>query len=183
MRSPFLYHPDLPLSDAELTACRLDGLLHEVGEGFMPADLPETAGMRAASLALLLRPQLAAAGPSAAWVHGAGDAAPLRHHARVAVRRRLRAPSTLRLRVHESVVAASELMLIGGIRITSPSETLLDLARGMGDEQAFLWLAALVRTHPGAARTAYAALQSRTRMPGKHAALAALDRAYEEVTR
>ncbi|WP_460784397.1 type IV toxin-antitoxin system AbiEi family antitoxin [Microbacterium tumbae] len=183
MRTAFVYHPGLPLSAAELTACRLDGLLHEVGDGYLPADIPESAAARAASLALLLRPELAAAGPSAAWIHGAGDAAPVRHHARPATRRRLRAPSTARLRVHETVVADGDLITIGGIGVVGPVETLIDLARGMAGSTSGAWLSALAQSRPGATEAALARLHARRRLPGKHAAVSALERAYEDVTR
>ncbi|MGW8483786.1 type IV toxin-antitoxin system AbiEi family antitoxin [Microbacterium sp. NPDC055903] len=184
MRRAFVYLPGSPLSGAELGSCRLDGLLVEVGDGYLPADLPETAPARAASIAGLLRPELAAAGPSAAWIHGAGDRPPGRHHARPAVSRRLRAPSSIRLNVHESAVEATELVDMGGIRVTTPIETAIDLARGMGGADAHAWLAALaVAIGPTLLLWAQERLSIRHRMPGKRAALTALERAYDEVTR
>ena len=80
MHPSLLYLPGAPLSLPELTAARIDGLLIEVGDGYMPPDIPEGPAARLASLAPILSPGYAASGPTAAWVHGVGDGPPRCHH-------------------------------------------------------------------------------------------------------
>ena len=55
MRTLFLHLPGDRLSRAELCAARLDGDVVEIGEAYAPADLVETAALRIASLAPLVR--------------------------------------------------------------------------------------------------------------------------------
>lgn len=127
----FFYVPGDRLSLAELCAARLDGDVVELGEGFTPADSIESDAWRAASIAtvLPLRDAFAFVGPSAAWIHGAGDAAPNRHHVRRIVDRRLRSQSTPRLTVHDTVLDNTHLTHISGIAVSHPGRTLFDLAR------------------------------------------------------
>lgn len=183
MRPELLHHRGGRLSVAELSALRLDGTLHEVGDAYMPSDLPETAAARALSLAPLLRAGLAASGPSAAWVHGAGDRPPPRHHARPFAGRRLRPPSDARLTVHESPVRQDDLVVIGGVRIVAVVETVVDLARTAHLPGVAPWLTALVSPHPRDAEQALNRLRTRVRMPGKRRAIRLLAEVYEDVTR
>ncbi|MBS1698095.1 MAG: SAM-dependent methyltransferase, partial [Actinobacteria bacterium] len=96
MHGPFLHLPGERLSLTELSAARLDGDVVELGEAYAPADLVETAVLRAASLAPLTHGIRGAAfaGMSAAWIHGAGDAPPEVHELQSATGRRLRASAS-----------------------------------------------------------------------------------------
>ena len=131
MRDVFLHHPGRRLSMSELSAARLDGDVVELGEGYAPADLVETAALRAASLAPLIGAITGAAfaGMSAAWIHGAGDAPPEVHEVQSATGRRLRAPAGRRLIVHDPVLETIDLQHLGGVPVTTPERTLIDLLR------------------------------------------------------
>lgn len=144
MASPFLYFPGRRLSQAELTAACLDGHLVALGEGFVPADLVETAPLRAASLTTLLGDAVAASHLSAAWVYGAVDDPPARHSGQRAVPQRLHHVIDRRLVYHDPRVGADDLRRVGGILVTTPARTAADLARTPGaahDDALRSWVA------------------------------------------
>jgi hypothetical protein len=167
------YRPGALLSQQELSAARLDGLLVEVGEGYMPADLPEDAGARAAALAPLISPGYAASGPTAAWVHGVGDAPPMRHHIQRAVDHRPRIQPRHNVVVHEGRVPSDDLMLIAQMPVTTPLRTLTDLVLTSGRYgECALWMRSMAAACPSLVPRVQALLAARSRMPGKRAALA-----------
>lgn len=131
MRGAFLHLPGDRLSLPELAAARLDGDVVELGEAYAPADLVETAALRAASLASLVAGLHGAAfaGMTAAWIHGAGDSPPDPHELQSATGRRLRAPTTRRIIVHDPVLDPSDVQHLGGLAVTTPERTLIDLLR------------------------------------------------------
>lgn len=129
MASPFLYFADERLSLAELSAARLDGHVVEVDAAYMPADAVETSAMRAASLAPLLRGLLALTHLSAAWVHGALSEPPVRHTVQRAVPHRIHGVIHRRLHYRDASLPDSDLLLIGGVLVTTPARTVADLAR------------------------------------------------------
>lgn len=176
MHPTLFYLPGVRLSQPELSSARLDGLLVEVGEGYMPADTPEGASARAAAIAPLLRTGLAASGPSAAWIHGAGDAAPARHHAHRASARRVRAPSGSRVVFHDGAVPEDDLMHIAGVAVTTPLRTMLDLVLGCTRHPEHEgWARALAEVWPPLVGEAVENLQSRRRVPGRRGAILLLD--------
>ncbi len=136
MSSPFLYHVGARLSLAELTAARLDGDVVELGEAYIPADAVETRALRAGSLGALLGDSLAATHLTAAWVHGALPDPPARHTVQRAVTRRLHRAPSRSLIYRDLAVDAADVELIGGVRVTSPLRTLIDLARVDDDDHA-----------------------------------------------
>ncbi|WP_295010640.1 type IV toxin-antitoxin system AbiEi family antitoxin [uncultured Microbacterium sp.] len=119
------------LSPAELSAARLDGHVVELGEAYVPADLVETAALRALSLATVLPRSegVAFAGMSAAWIHGAGDAPPRVHEIQSASGRRLRSAPVTRLIVHDVALGHHDVRRIGTVAVASPERTLIDLLR------------------------------------------------------
>ena len=131
MHAAFLHRPGETLSLPELAAARLDGDVVELGEAYAPADLVETPALRAASLAPLVEGMRGAAfaGMSAAWIHGAGDAPPELHELQSATGRRLRAPTTRRMLVHDPVLDTADVINLGGVAVTTPERTLIDLLR------------------------------------------------------
>lgn len=133
MASPFLYFVDDRLSLAELSAARLDGDVVELGDAYIPADAVETRGLRAGSLAGLLGDTLAATHLTAAWVHGALPEPPNVHTVQRAVARRIHRVPVRHLQYRDLAVDADDLELIGGVRVTSPLRTLVDLCR-VGDD-------------------------------------------------
>lgn len=167
------YRPGALLSQQELSAARLDGLIVEVGDGYMPADLPEDAGARAASLAPIVSPGYAASGPTAAWVHGIGDAPPSRHHIQRAVDHRPRVPPRQNVVVHEGQVPSDDLVLIARLPVTTPLRTLTDLVLAAGrNRDCATWMRSMAAAYPTLVPRVQTLLAARSRMPGKRSALA-----------
>ena len=177
MHPAFLYLPGTRLTLPELSAARLDGHVVELGEGYIPADLVEGAALRAAALAVFVAPGAAASGPTAAWIHGAGDAPPSPHHARRAVPRRIRPKPHQRLIFHDTPVPASDVVIVGGVAVTTPLRTMIDLALGVHRDPTLLpWVRALAAAMPGLAEDAIEGLRAMSRVPGSRAGLATLER-------
>lgn len=183
MHPALLYRSGSVLSDAELHAMRLDGLVFEVGDAYLPADVPETANIRLLSLASHVRDEHVVSGTTAAWVHGAGDKRPTRCHVRPHVARRLRAPAETEVVLHDGVVPPHEFQVLSGLRVLTVPATLVDLARAERDAEARMWLVALVAQDPTQVSPAIDLLRARERLPGKRRAIATLESGYEEVTR
>lgn len=176
MHPAFLYLPGERLTLPELSAARIDGHLVELGEGYVPADLVEGPGVRADAVATLISPGTAASGPTAAWIHGAGDAPPSPHHVRRTVDHRIRPRTHRRLVYHDTFVPAADLVRIGRIEVTTALRTMIDLALAVHRDPALLrWLRALAECAPGLAEEAKTALSSMTRVPGTRTGLAALE--------
>lgn len=173
MPSPFLYFAGERLSQAELSAARLDGHLVELGEGYIPADAVETRELRAGSLGGLLGETLAATHLSASWIHGAGNEPPPRHTVQRAVAHRLHHVIDRRLLYRDPRIDPADLIEVGGVWVTTPVRTLADLSRVSDDEHrtAARLLAGLL---PGLAAATAAWLSSRGALPHKRVALALL---------
>ncbi len=173
MPSPFLYFADERLSQAELSAARLDGHLVELGEAYIPADAVETRELRAGSLRGLLGDTLAATHLSAAWVHGALHDPPARHTVQRAVARRLHQVIGRRLLYRDLSVDPADLMSIGGVLVTVPVRTLADLSRIPDDAHTHA-ARLMADAAPGLAAQAIDWLQSHGALPNKRSALAFL---------
>ncbi|MFJ6547865.1 type IV toxin-antitoxin system AbiEi family antitoxin [Microbacterium sp. NPDC091676] len=177
MHPALLYLPGLRLSQPELCAARLDGHVVEIGDAYIPADLPESADVRASSIASLIQEGAAACGPSAAWIHGAGDRPPTVHHARRWVERRVRPRMDSRVVFHDTRLPRTDVQIIGGIAVSTPVRTLCDLATTLHrDPRVLPWMQALAQVHPAALDDAMEALRTRNRVPGSVSGLAALER-------
>ena len=179
MASPFLYDTDDRLSSAELSAARLDGHVVELGDAYIPADAVETAALRAESLRGVLGTTLAASHLTAAWVHGAGYEAPVRHTVQRAVERRIHAVLDARVKYRDSRVALDDLVLIGGVWVTSIPRTLADLARVDAADHRHA-LALLIGHTPTEVPHALEWLRAHRGVPGKRAAIDALRAAGQE---
>ncbi len=150
MPSPFLYFADERLSRAELAAARLDGVLVELGDGYIPADAVETRELRASSLRTLARGEIAFTHESAAWVHGFRLTPPARHRVQRAVGHRIPHVIDVRLRYSDLAIPDDDVALIGGVLVTTPARTCADLTREAvagehGDQRA---LRGLFDAHP-----------------------------------
>lgn len=177
MHPAFLYVPDHRLSLSELTAARIDGLLVEVGDVYVPADLVEGRDVRAAGVAALVRPGTAASGPTAAWIHGALDAAPTPHHLRRAVARRIRPPQSPRIAYHDTPLPGEDVESIGGVLVSTAARTLFDLAVGLHRDPTYLpWIRGLAHVSPDLVDVVTARVQDAQRLPGSRAALSVLKR-------
>jgi hypothetical protein len=174
MPSPFLYFAGDRLSPAELSAARLDGHLVELGDAYIPADAVETRALRAGSLAEILGVTLAATHLSAAWIHGGLHDPPARHTVQRAVSRRLHHVIGRRVVYRDLCVDPVDLLLIGGVRVTSATRTLADLAR-IPDEQHAKAARHLADAIPGLRAQAIGWLESHGALPNKRSALALLD--------
>ena len=144
-RLPIVLHPPT-LSAVELRAAELDGELFAVGVGWIHADLPPTADTRAVSL----RPELPArailSDRTAAWVWGWTT-----RRVGVAIcidtRARISSPNRRSHRAREVVIDGDELRHLGGVLITSPERTIVDLARHDEAEDVIVLIAAGIRHH------------------------------------
>ena len=176
MHPSLFYSPGASLSAAELGAARLDGLVVEIGEGYMPADVPEDAAARMVSIRMLIPDGYAACGPSAAWVLGAGSAPPRRHHAVRTSRRRPRVVPRPDLVLHDVRRADADLLVIAGMPVTTLPRTLRDLAfLAVRDAECARWVHRVVSQAPGIVADVRRSIADQPRLPGKRAALAMLD--------
>lgn len=118
---------DLPA--AELNAVRLDGELYPLSGCFSPVDLPETPTRRAAAVRALTHPRLIAERSTAAWVYGARQDPPW--PAQLCTESRARAHNSVMISyaARQVVLQPSEIVVIGGLRLTSMLRTALDIAR------------------------------------------------------
>jgi hypothetical protein len=164
---------DLPLP--ELQAARLDGELFAIDGCFSPIDEIEQQRHRAASLAAVVPARLIAEQHSAAWVHGALELPPARHEFCADTRARVR-PSAPPFSLREVVIDPEDVIEIGGIGVTTPLRTTLDLARfcvdfGMAERVIACRLMAIGRFE---FEDCLAALNRRRNLPGKRQAIARL---------
>ena len=187
MHPALMYRPGGRLSLAELGAARLDGHVVEVGDAYMPADTVEGADARATSLAIGIPDRMAACGPTAAWIHGAGTAPPPVHHVRASGGLRLRPATRLSLVVHEPGLAAEEGMLIGGLVVASPLFTGMELALGSAAHAEYAdWLRDLLLVMPGLGDPLRQRAADLPRRPGRRQArelLVRLEAGQDVVTR
>lgn len=169
---------DLP--ETELRAARLDGELFAVGECFGVVGDVDSPQLRGAALAAVLPPRLIAEGRTAAWVHGATAnlGAPLE----------LCADSTARYRwmgrrgvsVREVILDDGDTRSLGGMVVTTPLRTAIDLARCVTvfAEQDVQMLRALAEIGCFGAEQLGAALARRHHLPNKARALARVKVAF-----
>jgi hypothetical protein len=187
MGNPFVYLAGAPLSEAELTAACLDGDLVALGEAFVPADIAETAALRAGSLIGMLGTSLAAVLESAAWVFGAVEDPPARHRVQRAVPTRLHHLIDRRFVYRDVWLPDEDTHRIGGALVSSPGRTAADLARAPSPENLAI-LRTWARVDPTALTAGRAWLDRRSRVPRRASARALLERledesAQDEVTR
>jgi hypothetical protein len=169
--SPVLSVRDLPA--VELQAARLDGELYRVDECFSPIDEIEGTEHRARALATTLPERLIAEQHTAAWILGAIDSPPRRHRLCAAIGARGRAPDTARFIVREVVIDESELLSRGGMRLTTPLRTAIDLARfcpAWGEAESAIVTALMVDGRFGIDDCARN-IDRRRNLPGKQRAL------------
>ncbi|HUG51458.1 MAG TPA: type IV toxin-antitoxin system AbiEi family antitoxin [Terrimesophilobacter sp.] len=122
-----LSRSDLP--EAELCAARLDGEVYGIDECFSPIDEVERPLTRANALASITPARFIAEQRTAAWVHGALAFPPAVHQFCVAARARAKPSHGSRMTVREVEIDDREIQSFGGIRVTTPLRTVVDLAR------------------------------------------------------
>lgn len=135
------------LSPAELRAAALDGELVPLADGFAPLDLPVTASTRAAALAPGLHdPRVIVSDRSAAWVWGWQFRA-ARLSTSVSIDARIPSTERRRLGAREVVIDGDETVELGGLAVTDPVRTLVDLARHDADADVVELLARGLHEH------------------------------------
>jgi hypothetical protein len=122
-----LSRSDLP--EAELCAARLDGELYRIDECFSPIDEVESPITRANALSSITPARFIAEQRTAAWLYGALGFPPAVHQFCVAARARAKPPHGRRMTVREVEIDDPEIQAFGGIRVTTPLRTAVDLAR------------------------------------------------------
>lgn len=162
---------DLP--EAELCALRLDGEVYRIDECFSPIDVVESPISRAHALAWITPARFIAEQRTAAWLHGALGLPPAVHQFCVAARARAKPSQGRRMRVREVEIDDSEIQSFGGIRVTTPLRTTVDLARfsrvfGAEEKRVVTALLAIDGLGTDECR---AALNLRRNLPGKRLAL------------
>lgn len=187
MHPALFYRPGDRLTLAELSAARLDGVVIEVGEGFMPVDTVEEADARALGVAMLIPRGTAACGPTAAWIHGAGDAPPAVHHIRRVSAARMRVTPRARVIYHDRRAAQDAVADVGGIPVTTPEATASELLYAAAlDQRDDHWVNALLQARPELLGSLEDELARATRRPGRRAAaqlLQAVRASQDVVTR
>ena len=163
---------DLPAP--ELYAARLDGDLFAIDACFSPVDEIEQPRHRAAALRAGLSDRLIAEQFSAAWVWGALDAAPAHHQFCVATGARVSHSPARWMTLREVVIEDSEIIDLDGALVTSPTRTVVDLAR-FGAEFDLRVIERLICAGASLAH-ARAAVGGRRNLPNKHLALDRLSR-------
>jgi hypothetical protein len=114
---------------AELSAILLDGEAYRVGDTVAPLDEVPGPLVRATALAGQLPPRLIAEQHTAAWIWGAQPRPPVRHELCADISWRTRPALDALLSVREVVLRNEDTVTLGGLDVTTPLRTAIDLAR------------------------------------------------------
>ncbi|MHA7986568.1 type IV toxin-antitoxin system AbiEi family antitoxin [Rathayibacter sp. CAU 1779] len=161
----------LPL--AELCAARLDGELFAIDERFAPVDEPDGVWLRAAALRALVGGRFIAELDSALWVHGLHPSPPPMHTMCVTRADRIKFAPSPRVAVREIAHAPGDLEVIAGLRVTTTSRVLFDLAF-MEGRDASAEAMRLLAAHPELMSACLGRVADSPKVPGKTAAMARL---------
>jgi hypothetical protein len=116
--------------------------VYGIDECFSPIDEVERPVTRANALSSVAPARFIAEQRTAAWLHGALAFPPAVHQFCVAARARAKPPHGPRIRVREVEIDDREVQSFGGIRVTTPLRTVVDLARFSrrfgGDEESIV---------------------------------------------
>lgn len=121
--------PVIDLPEPERQAMLLDGELYRLADAYVSVAVPDVPASRAVGT-LSDRPRrLIAARATAAWIWGAQPIAPSRGEYLVDLTARWRPAPAHGIDVVESVIRAGDVVTLGGVLVTTPLRTALDLAR------------------------------------------------------
>ncbi len=179
---PLLRRDSGVLTPTELMSARLDGDVIDIGDAFLPADAVETAQLRVAVIAPLVRAGYAATHEAAAWVHGALADAPWVVNLQRFTPTRLHVVHDVRLRYRDVRLEEADAVTVAGLVVTTPVRTLVDLVRDRavrGDDSA---VRAMLQWQPLLREAAVGWLDRAGPRPYVRQARAYLA-SYEEVTR
>ncbi len=132
---------DLP--SAELQAGVLDGELMRIGGAYCAIDTIIGSRDRAASIATEVAVRSIAERQTAGWVYGVVDELPRRLQLCVTSRSNVRPTSSQRCVFREVVLDDTDVVMIGGLCVTTPLRTAIDIARI--DEEFSILTASTVR--------------------------------------
>lgn len=180
MRIPQVLSPcDLP--EPELIAAMLDGELHRLGGAFCPVDAIAIASDRAASIAAEAPEWAIAEQRTAAWVYGAAPGLPRPLQLCVDSRSRVHPVSTRLHAFREVVMTDHDARMLGGMAVTTPLRTALDLTRFSPEfsvpEYEIIRELAVIGGFD--LSECVRAIAQRRNLPNKHLALRRLDRASD----
>ena len=181
--SAVLFLPGQVFAAAELAAMALDGVVREVlPRAYAPARTPDSPHLRAAAAGLLAGRRLggkrmgdkwiggsAVGRLSAAWVHGC---CPAPQRLEVLVPRFHRLPAhadPLPVQLSEARLGPEDVVRIGGVPVTTPRRTAVDVALSAPEAEALPVLARLLAS-PGlgcAGQEVLDLLEGQARRPGK----------------
>ena len=132
-RFPELYAPGMPFGLPELQSLAADGVLTRLhNNGFTLPDVPHSAQLRARAVAGSVPPQVrqrvVAGRMTAAWIHGCA-AEPDRLALLVDAKRRVSGLRNTRgCTLHEVRLGPMDVVSLGGLMVSSPLRTALDIA-------------------------------------------------------
>ncbi|AUZ87254.1 hypothetical protein CVO76_06090 [Arthrobacter agilis] len=176
-----LFHAGEIFTSAELQAMRLDGLVQLViGDSYLRSDFREDAAARsqaaARSVPSSLRPRVALGRTCAAWVYGCAPRPSLISLVTDHRRRTTALPPFTPAVLHQVALGPFDVNLVGGVSVTTPLRTALDIAVHGEDTGAVEILRAIGTARELACplRLVEAALVNTSRVPGKTRALARL---------
>jgi hypothetical protein len=172
--SPVLSSEDLPL--AELYAARLDGELVAIDNYFFPIDEPDDLRHRTRLLAAMVPVRMIAEQHSAAWAWGVRDLPPVRHQFCVATQARVSVSVAAPHRLREVVIDNTEIACVGGLALTTPLRTAIDIARNRHSYAAIdrEVVASLMTLGGFGAEDCLRAMNKRRNLPQKNEALVRL---------
>ncbi|WP_307082513.1 hypothetical protein [Arthrobacter agilis] len=176
-----LFHAGEIFTSGELQAMRLDGLVHLViGASYLRSDFREDAATRALAAARCVPPTIrrrVALGRScAAWIYGCAPPPVLISLVTDHRRRTTALPAFTPAVMHQVALGPFDVNLVGGVSVTTPLRTALDIAVHGADRDAVPILRAIGTSAAldCPLRLVEAALVNTRRVPGKSKALARL---------
>lgn len=165
---------------------RLDGLVrHVIGDSYLRSDFREDAATRsqaaARSVPHSLRPRVALGRTCAAWVYGCAPPPVIVSLVTDHRRRTTALPPFTSAVMHQVALGPFDVNLVGGVSVTTPLRTALDIAVHGEDRDAVRILRAIGTAADLACplRLVEAALVTAVRVPGKTRALTRLRLAQE----
>jgi hypothetical protein len=163
---PSSHFPDAyALSPTELRAAELDGELVRLGDAYLPIDMPVGPRDRARSVTeLRADSRLFAHRSTAAWIYG-WCAEPARHTLAVSVLARVPSGTRMRTGARELVIDDDEVSNLGGAAVTTPTRTLLDLARDSDNQVPLTELARIIGASGQAVQRLLTQLEGSRRAP------------------
>ena len=176
-----LFHAGEVFTSAELQAMRLEGLVRLViGDSYLRSDFTEDPATRsraaAHSVPQSIRPRVALGRTCAAWVYGCTRPPALISLVTDHRRRTTALPPFAPAVMHQVALGPFDVNLVGGVSVTTPLRTALDIAVHGEDRDAVLILRAIGRAPEldCPLRLVEAALVNTPRVPGKTRALTRL---------